>query len=284
MQSVSAADIRAVIRLGAVGDCSISNPIAMIYDALRIGSHSLRSESEGAMRLPLAGYDDDIIKKLSWLGRWTSNTYIPYGTCTTSKHKLEISLPAYVATNMARVLHFHNVGAYSAIQLRPHTISERPRHQKSWSPYSSQFRFRPRYSSRPSYGGQSRRRQACQGLFGGKYRIQVKEAGVLEDKKQKSAKKEATVEKKATIDETVMENSENGVIVAAFQELAEHHREEGNKVTGSNYARAANVIQAVPFKITKTNAKSVGTPGKHKVAGIGQKTVNKMLEFLETTE
>jgi hypothetical protein len=69
IQSVSAADIRAAIRLRAVGD----NLKSYGYDLQRIGSHSLRSSK--AMRLELADYDDDIIKKL---GRWTSNTYLHY--------------------------------------------------------------------------------------------------------------------------------------------------------------------------------------------------------------
>jgi hypothetical protein len=45
MQSVSAADIRAAIRLGAVGDSLDSHG----YDIRRMGSRSLRSS--GAMRL-----------------------------------------------------------------------------------------------------------------------------------------------------------------------------------------------------------------------------------------
>jgi hypothetical protein len=57
MQSVLTADIRAAIQLGAVGD----NLEAYGYDLRRIGSHSLRSG--GAMRLKLAGYDDDIIAR-----------------------------------------------------------------------------------------------------------------------------------------------------------------------------------------------------------------------------
>jgi integrase len=96
MQSVSAADIRAAIRLGAVGD----NLEASGYDLRRIGSHSLRSG--GAMRLKLAGYDDDIIKKL---GRWTSNTYLRYIQTQIG------NLTAGIATNMARLLRFHHVGA-----------------------------------------------------------------------------------------------------------------------------------------------------------------------------
>jgi hypothetical protein len=95
-QSVSAADIRAAIRLGAVGD----NLESYGYDLRRIGSHSLRSG--GAMRLKLAGYDDDVIKKL---GRWSGNTYLHYIQTQIG------NLTAGIATNMARVLRFHNVGA-----------------------------------------------------------------------------------------------------------------------------------------------------------------------------
>jgi hypothetical protein len=96
MQPVSASDIRAAIRLCAVAD----NLESSGYDLRRIGSHSLRSG--GAMRLKLAGYDDDIIKKL---GRWTSNTYLHYIQTQIG------NLTAGIATNMARVLRFYNVGA-----------------------------------------------------------------------------------------------------------------------------------------------------------------------------
>jgi hypothetical protein len=96
MQSVSAADIRATLRRGAVGD----NLASYGYDLRRICSHSLRSG--GAMRLKLAGHDDDIIKKL---GRWTSNTYLH---CTQTQIG---NLTAGIATNMPRLLRFHHVGA-----------------------------------------------------------------------------------------------------------------------------------------------------------------------------
>jgi hypothetical protein len=95
-QSVSAAEIRAAIRVGAVGD----NLESCGYDLKRIGSHSVRSG--GAMHLKLAGYDDDIIKKL---GRWTSNTYLDYIQTQIG------NLTANIATSMARVLRFHHVGA-----------------------------------------------------------------------------------------------------------------------------------------------------------------------------
>jgi hypothetical protein len=96
MQSVSAADIRAGIRLGAVGDSLESYG----YDLRRIGSHGLRSGE--AMRLKLAIYDDDIVKKQS---RWSSTTYLHYIQTQIG------NLTAGIATNMARVLRFHHVGA-----------------------------------------------------------------------------------------------------------------------------------------------------------------------------
>jgi len=96
VRQVQAADVRAALRTGAIGD----NLEAHGYDLSRIGSHSLRSG--GAMHLKLAGYDDGIIKKL---GRWSSNTYLHYIQTQIGEFS------AGIARNMARVLRFHNVGA-----------------------------------------------------------------------------------------------------------------------------------------------------------------------------
>ena len=71
------------------------------YSRDRIGPHSLRAS--GAMALKLAGYDNDMIKKL---GRWSSDTYLTY------IHSQIGELTANVATRMARVLRFHNVATY----------------------------------------------------------------------------------------------------------------------------------------------------------------------------
>lgn len=94
-KQASASDIRTAIRIGAVGDDLPSCG----YTLSQIGSHSLRSG--GAVHLKLAGYDDDMVKKL---GRWSGKTYLDYiqsqiGQLTTG-----------VATRMARWLRFHNVG------------------------------------------------------------------------------------------------------------------------------------------------------------------------------
>jgi hypothetical protein len=94
-QSVSADEIRATIRHGA----TLDNLEAYGYDLKRIGSHSLRSG--GAMRLKLAGKDDDIIKKM---GRWSSNTYLRY--IQTQIGELAVNL----ATAMAQTLRSHHVG------------------------------------------------------------------------------------------------------------------------------------------------------------------------------
>jgi hypothetical protein len=102
MQSASAADIRAAIRLGAVGD----NLEAYGYDLGRIGSHSLRSG--GAMRLKLASYDDDIIQKL---GRWTSNTYLHYIQTRIG------NLTAGIATNIGKITALPTRGS-----LNPHCV------------------------------------------------------------------------------------------------------------------------------------------------------------------
>jgi hypothetical protein len=73
--------------------------VAHGYTIARIGSHSLCSS--GAKHLKLAGYDDDIIQKLS---RWSSNTYLHYIQTQIRQ------LMAGVAQRMASVaLQFHIV-------------------------------------------------------------------------------------------------------------------------------------------------------------------------------
>jgi len=97
LRRITAAEIRAGIQLGAIGD----NLINCGYDLARIGSHSLRTG--GATHLKLLGYDSDTIKKL---GRWTSDTYLRYIQSQIG------NLMAGIATQMARVLRFHNVSNY----------------------------------------------------------------------------------------------------------------------------------------------------------------------------
>lgn len=97
LRRVTASEIRAGIQLGAIGD----NLLDSGYDLARIGSHSLRTG--GATHLKLLGYDSDTIKKL---GRWTSNTYLHYIQTQIG------DLMAGIATQMAKVLHFHNVSNY----------------------------------------------------------------------------------------------------------------------------------------------------------------------------
>ena len=63
---VTAAGVRAMIRLGAVRDGLTDEG----HDLARIGTHSLRSG--GAVRLKLAGADDGLIQKL---GRWSGPTH-----------------------------------------------------------------------------------------------------------------------------------------------------------------------------------------------------------------
>ena len=91
---MTASNIRDMLRQTAVGQQLSSHG----YDLSRIGSHSLRSG--GAMALRLAGYDDDMIKKL---GRWSSNTYLIYIQTQVAQ------FTQGVAPQMARRLHFHNV-------------------------------------------------------------------------------------------------------------------------------------------------------------------------------
>ena len=71
------------------------------YDLDRIGSHSLRTG--GATHLKILGYDSDTIKKL---GRWSSDTYLHYIQTQIG------DLMAGIATQMAKVLRFHNVSNY----------------------------------------------------------------------------------------------------------------------------------------------------------------------------
>jgi DNA polymerase/3'-5' exonuclease PolX len=101
----------------------------------------------------------------------------------------------------------------------------------------------------------------------------VKEFGFLEDKKEKAAKKEKAI---------VVANPKNAGIVAAFQELGEFYFKEGNKNAGGTYAKATNAIMGLKLEITEENAKSLGKPGKNKVDGIGAKTAEKMLEYVQT--
>jgi hypothetical protein len=95
-RSVSAKEIRTAVRIGAAAD----NLEDSGYDLSRIGSHSLRVG--GAVRLKIAGYDSDMIKKL---GRWSSDTYLRY------IQSQIVQLTVGVAANMARLLRFTNVVA-----------------------------------------------------------------------------------------------------------------------------------------------------------------------------
>lgn len=94
IRRVNAAEVRAAVHCGAVGD----GLPARGYDLDRIGSHSLRSG--GATHLKLCGCDELTIMKL---GRWSSNTYLRY--IQTQIGELNRGL----ATKMARILRFHNV-------------------------------------------------------------------------------------------------------------------------------------------------------------------------------
>jgi hypothetical protein len=102
----------------------------------------------------------------------------------------------------------------------------------------------------------------------------VKEFGFLENKK-KAAKK------KAAIIESTVANPKNAGLVAAFQELSELYFKESNANAGGTYTKAANAIKGIEFEITEENAKSLGKPGKNKVDGIGAKSAEKMLEFVQ---
>ena len=98
LRQVSAATIRATVRLGAAND----NLEAVGCDLSRIGSHSLRSG--GAVNLKLCGYDDDMVKKL---GRWS----VTGTTCLLHVQSQIANLTVGVAASMSATLRFQNVGA-----------------------------------------------------------------------------------------------------------------------------------------------------------------------------
>lgn len=94
IRRVKAAEVRACVQVGAVGD----GLPARGYDLDRIGSHSLRSG--GATHLKLCGCDELTIMKL---GRWSSNTYLRYIQTQIG------DIACGLATKMAKVLRFHVV-------------------------------------------------------------------------------------------------------------------------------------------------------------------------------
>jgi hypothetical protein len=95
IQRVTATEVGAAVKLGAVGD----NLLASGYDIQRIGTHSIRSG--GAVHLKLCGYDSDVIKKL---GRWSSNTYLHYIQSQIA------NVTTGIACKMAQLLRFQQVG------------------------------------------------------------------------------------------------------------------------------------------------------------------------------
>jgi len=95
IRRVPAAEVRACVQAGAIGD----DLPARGYDIDRIGSHSLRSG--GATHLKLCGCDELTIMKL---GRWSSNTYLRYIQTQIGE------LTKGLATQMAQILRFHIVG------------------------------------------------------------------------------------------------------------------------------------------------------------------------------
>jgi hypothetical protein len=104
----------------------------------------------------------------------------------------------------------------------------------------------------------------------------VKEYGFLEDKKEKAAKKEAKIEK-------AVKHPKNAGLVAAFLELSQLYFKESNTNAGGSYTKAANAIKDLDFEVTEENAKSLGKAGKNgnKIDGIGAKSAEKMLEFVQ---
>jgi hypothetical protein len=92
---VTGSAVLAAVRLAAVR-CNLAD---YGYDLKRVGTHSLRSG--GATQLKLTGYDDDMVMKL---GRWSGPTYLHYIQTQIGE------VTRGVATSMARLEWFHNVG------------------------------------------------------------------------------------------------------------------------------------------------------------------------------
>jgi hypothetical protein len=103
----------------------------------------------------------------------------------------------------------------------------------------------------------------------------IKAFGFLEEKKKKAAKKEAAIG-------VMVVNPANASIVAALAELAELYFKEGNKNAGSTYTKATNAIKGLEIAVTEENAKSLAKAGKTKVPGVGPKTVQYMVELIQT--
>jgi hypothetical protein len=103
----------------------------------------------------------------------------------------------------------------------------------------------------------------------------VKELGFREVKDDKAAKKQAALKDSCKC-------PENLPVVSAFQELAEFYFKEGNRNGGVVHSKVATALQNLDFIVTPENAMSLGKGSKTKVVGIGEKSAEKILEFVAT--
>jgi hypothetical protein len=106
-------------------------------------------------------------------------------------------------------------------------------------------------------------------------RVLVNELGFKEVKDNKAAKKQAALEAN-------IKCQENAAMVSAFQELSEYYFKEGNRNAGVVHSKVAHALQTLEFPVTEENAMSLGKSSKTKIAGIGEKSAEKILEFVTT--
>ncbi|GKY98304.1 hypothetical protein MPSEU_000788000 [Mayamaea pseudoterrestris] len=103
----------------------------------------------------------------------------------------------------------------------------------------------------------------------------VNELGFREAKDDKAAKKQAALKDSCKC-------PENLPVVSAFQALAEFYFKEGNRNGGVVHSKVATALQNLDFVVTPENAMSLGKGAKTKVANIGAKSAEKILEFVST--
>lgn len=103
--------------------------------------------------------------------------------------------------------------------------------------------------------------------------ILVKELGYKDDKDDKQAKKQAALEANVKC-------AKNAQLVAAFQQLSELYFKEGNRNAGVVNSKVAAALQNLEFEVTEENAMTLGKGAKTKVAGIGEKSAEKIHEFV----
>ena len=98
--------------------------------------------------------------------------------------------------------------------------------------------------------------------------------GFKEDKEEKMAKnREAQL--------AIVKCHENAPLVAAFQELVDLCSKEQDRRLASVYSRVVQALRDIEYAIAEDNAMQL-SKGKTKVPGIGKKTAEHIIEFLQT--